>query len=83
MAVKELGHLVLYVHDLERSAAFTATCSAGTRSSAPVATPTRPPRSRSPSSAAVTPTTSCCSSRSVRTPPVRSTGRHAGLYHFV
>ena len=81
MEIKELGHIVLYVHNIERSAAFYGDVlgwkrARSRRRSARWAT------CRSRSSAAAGPTTSCCSSRSGRTRKTCPRGRHVGLYHF-
>ena len=80
MACSELGHLVLYVRDVGRSAAFYRDVlgwrpdPARTRQ-APTGGPQRPSRR-------VGPTTSCCSSRWVPTPQPMPAGRRVGLYHF-
>ena len=78
MKVHELGHLVLYVHDLERSRRFYRDVlgfdgdppDAGSAAS-------RPPRS-----APAAPTTSCCSSRSAPSAAPIPAGRRVGMYHF-
>ena len=59
MQVKELGHVVLYVHDLERSRHFYGDVLVR---QLPIESPSRRPPSRRGA-----PTTSCCSSRSGRT----------------
>ena len=81
MEVRELGHLVLYVRNLERSAAFYRDV-LGWRQVLPgegeggTGVPGRRVLARA------APTTSCCSSRSAKTRRRSPPGRRVGLYHF-
>ena len=77
MTVKELGHVVLYVSDVERSAAFYRDV-LGLGAGLP-----RPRRAcRWPPSPRDGPTTSCCSSRWATEATPQPRGRHLGLYHI-
>ena len=77
MQVKELGHLVLYVKDVQRSADVLRAGSGLGASPGPT------PRGCGPRpSARAGPTTSSSSSRWGRGPPPQPAGRRLGLYHF-
>jgi catechol 2,3-dioxygenase len=78
MTVRELGHLVLYVHDVVRSAAFYRDV-LGWQQILPE--PGVEP-SASPPSRRVAPTMSSSSLRWGRTPRPSPRGRRVGMYHF-
>ncbi len=77
MKVHELGHLVLYVRDLERSRRFYRDVLGFARAAQP-----RAPASPPPPSAPGAPTTSCCSSRSASRPRRSPAAAGSGMYHF-
>ena len=77
MQVKELGHLVLYVQDVKRSAAFYGQVLGWEAAFPRDAWASRPPPSRR-----AAPITSCSSSRWGRAPRHQPEGRRLGLYHF-
>ena len=79
MGVTELGHVVLYVENAERSARFYRDV-LGWHQILPEAD--EPVVGRWPPSRGAGPTTSCCSSRSARGRSRSRAGRRLGMYHF-